>query len=327
MSTWTVKDSLRKFADELNSPPAADEVLIALIQAAEFNGGGLETALKGIAENLHVASKNMLEVDVERAKARDTMRIMAVFIGATVVYLVFFGGSGQLDFYRTPARRDRDAHRPQRIRRPDDLGQGDHPGAPRTAHPHPEHQRRAGIMTVTWLTILPGLLFGIALGMIVLAYAPQTVRTSDALARLGEASVSTAGPAMKLTRWDRVGSWLAQHLPAIKFLAPPTKDLDLLEMSVSYFYASKAKAALFGFAAPLVLPIFWQLVTGQPSAMLLAPSPIFAIVLWFSVDTNVKARAAKARQEVTRFMGVYLQTVAVALLGNTTPRHRAQRDR
>lgn len=102
MSTWTVKDSLRKFADELNSPPAADEVLIALIQAAEFNGGGLETALKGIAENLHVASKNMLEVDVERAKARDTMRIMAVFIGATVVYLVFFGGSGQLDFYRTP---------------------------------------------------------------------------------------------------------------------------------------------------------------------------------------------------------------------------------
>ncbi|GAB6855961.1 hypothetical protein [Microbacterium xylanilyticum] len=174
-------------------------------------------------------------------------------------------------------------------------------------------------MTVTWLTILPGLLFGIALGMIVLAYAPQTVRTSDALARLGEASVSTAGPAMKLTRWDRVGSWLAQHLPAIKFLAPPTKDLDLLEMSVSYFYASKAKAALFGFAAPLVLPIFWQLVTGQPSAMLLAPSPIFAIVLWFSVDTNVKARAAKARQEVTRFMGVYLQTVAVALLGNTTP--------
>lgn len=101
MSTWTVKDSLRKFADELNSP-AADEVLIALIQAAEFNGGGLETALKGIAENLHVASKNMLEVDVERAKARDTMRIMAVFIGFTVVYLVFFGGSGQLDFYRTP---------------------------------------------------------------------------------------------------------------------------------------------------------------------------------------------------------------------------------
>ena len=101
MSSWTVKTSLRKFADELNSP-AADEVLIALVQAAEFNSGGLATALKGIAQNLHVASKNMLEVDVERAKGRDTMRIMAGFIGLTVVYLVFFGGSGQLDFYRTP---------------------------------------------------------------------------------------------------------------------------------------------------------------------------------------------------------------------------------
>ncbi len=174
-------------------------------------------------------------------------------------------------------------------------------------------------MTITWLTVLPGLLFGLALAAFVFALAPRMVRTGDALARLGEASVTSSSTPVRLTRWDRVGSWLAQHLPAIKFLTPPTQDLDLLEMSVSRYYASKTKAALLGFSGPIILSIFWQLSTGAPSPMLIALSLIFAIVLWFSVDSTVKVRAAKARHEVTRFMGVYLQTVAVALLGNTTP--------
>ncbi|MDZ5146342.1 hypothetical protein [Microbacterium testaceum] len=173
-------------------------------------------------------------------------------------------------------------------------------------------------MNPVLVAVIPGLIVGLGLALLTLFLAPQTVRAGDALTRLGEASITayvTPGP---LSRWDRVGSWLAQHLPQIKFLAPPTRDLDLLEIPVSQFYASKAKAALFGFFTPLVLTLGTQLITGQPAFLPLALSPLLAAILWFSVDSSVKSRAGKARREFTRFIGVYLQMVAVALLGTTT---------
>lgn len=47
-------------------------------------------------------------------------------------------------------------------------------------------------------------------------------------------------------------------------------------------------------------------------------SPFFAIIMWMITDGQIKARAAAARREFTRFVSVYLKLVAVALLGNTT---------
>lgn len=100
-STWSTQDALRAFADELDSA-AADRVIACLIQAAEFNSGGLAKALNGAAETLSVDSKRLIDVDVERAKPRETMIVMTVIIGLVVVGLIVFSGNASLAFYRTP---------------------------------------------------------------------------------------------------------------------------------------------------------------------------------------------------------------------------------
>lgn len=100
-STWTSADALRAFADELDSPHA-DEVTIYLIQAAEFNAGGLSTALGSVADGLSSNAKLLLDIEQERRKPRETMITMTFIVGITLVALVMFSRVGQMDFYRTP---------------------------------------------------------------------------------------------------------------------------------------------------------------------------------------------------------------------------------
>lgn len=173
-------------------------------------------------------------------------------------------------------------------------------------------------MNPTLIAVLLSLVIGIALAVPLYVYAPQSVRASDALTRLGEAAVVTSPRSASLSRWERIGSWTAHHMPQVRYLGAPTRDLDLLEIPVSRFYASKIKSALFGFFVPLIFAGLIQLLTGQPFLMPLALAPLLALVMWTTVDSQVRAKAAAARREFTRFISVYLQLVAVALLGNTT---------
>lgn len=173
-------------------------------------------------------------------------------------------------------------------------------------------------MNTTLLAILPGLLVGTGLAVLLVAFAPRRVRADLALSRLGEAAVTIAAPATVLSRWDRIGSWTAQHTPQLKFLTPPLRDLDLLDISVSAFYARKVQYALGGFLLPLIIPIVFQILTGTPFLLPLALSPVLAAVFWFLPDRQVKSNARNSRREFTRFVGVYLQLVAVSLQGNKT---------
>ena len=168
------------------------------------------------------------------------------------------------------------------------------------------------------LVLLPGLLFGIGLAMLIVMFAPRTVRVDAALSRLGEAAVTVAGPAATPSRWDQIGGWVEQHIPPLKFLAPPTRDLDLLQIPVSTFYARKLQYALIGFALPILIPAVFLALTGATLLLPLILCPIFALVAWFLPDRNVNARAKAARREFTRFVAVYLQLVGVSLLGNKT---------
>lgn len=169
-----------------------------------------------------------------------------------------------------------------------------------------------------FLLALPGLLVGIGLALLVLMYAPRTVRAGDALARLGQVAVIAPTKAAPLSRWDRAGSWLAQHIPQVKFLGPPARDLELLEIPVSRFYARKIQLALFGLFAPVVLSLFLQLLVRQPVTLPLLASPFAGFIMWMATDSQVRAKATDARREFTRFVSVYLKLVAVALLGNST---------
>ena len=173
-------------------------------------------------------------------------------------------------------------------------------------------------MTPTLLMLLPGALIGAGFALLILRYAPCVIRADDALARLGEASITVATPAAATSRWDRIGWWISQRAPQVKYFMPPTRDLDLLEIPVARFYARKVQYALLGFACVVSAPLLVQLVTGNSFLLPMVLAPVVAFVMWLVPDSQVAARARAARREFTRFVGAYLQLVAVALLGNTT---------
>lgn len=172
-------------------------------------------------------------------------------------------------------------------------------------------------MNPVLLATIPGLIAGAGLAVLMLTYAPRTIRAGDALTRLGEVSIPSTTPTKALAGWDKAGAWVSRRAPSIPFFSAPTAELDLLEIPVAQFYADKLKMAAIGFAIPLGFAAILQLGgLSFPLPVLLAP--ILAFVFWIIPDSNVRARTKEARREFTRFVTVYLQLVAVALLGNTT---------
>jgi hypothetical protein len=167
------------------------------------------------------------------------------------------------------------------------------------------------------LAFLPGALVGAGIGVFLLASAPRLLRADEALERLGDVN-PTPATVTPGTHSDRVGAWLHQHAPNLPGFTAPTKLLDLLQIPVSRFYAQKLQYAALGFATPLVIPILFQLALGFFFPLPLILSPVLAGIMWTIPDSTVRARAKLAQREFTRFVTVYLELVAVALLGNTT---------
>lgn len=172
-------------------------------------------------------------------------------------------------------------------------------------------------MSPVIVALLPGAIVGLGLALILLHFAPRIIHVDDALDRLGDLSLTPAS-ASTITRSDRIGSWVSRHVPNIPGFAAPVKQLDLLEIPVSKFYAQKLQFAAFGFAGPLIIPIFFQLALGFFFPLPLILSPVLAFIMWTAPDATVRAKAREAQREFTRFVTVYLELVAVALLGNTT---------
>lgn len=170
-------------------------------------------------------------------------------------------------------------------------------------------------MNPALLAFVPGALVGTGLAVFLLTRAPRTIRVEDALARLGDVNTVTVSSAGRAPAFERAGGWLQQHMPNLPGLSAPTKQLDLLEMPVAKFYGEKLQAAVFGFLVPLVLPFLFQLFTGHFFALPFLLSPVVAIIMWNSPDASVRARAKAAQREFTRFVTIYLELVAVALLG------------
>lgn len=175
-------------------------------------------------------------------------------------------------------------------------------------------------MNPTISAVLPGILVGIGAALLLFQFAPRTVRVGDALARLGELSITPTANATPAGagRLDRAGGWLASRAPRIPFFSAPTAELDLLDITPTRFYAAKIRYALIGFCIPLFLPVLFQLFTGQPFLLPLVLSPVLALIFWTMPDGQVRASAKRARREFTRFITVYLQLVAVSLLGAVT---------
>ncbi|HEX4400144.1 MAG TPA: hypothetical protein VHZ98_02330 [Galbitalea sp.] len=172
-------------------------------------------------------------------------------------------------------------------------------------------------MSPLLVAFLPGAVIGVGLALLLLRAAPRLLRTGDALTRLGDVSPSPVAAASTKVS-ERLGNWVHQHAPTIPGFTAPLKQLDLLEIPVSRFYGQKLQLAGIGFIAPIILPIFFQLTLGYFFALPLLLCPVLAIIMWTVPDGTVRAKAKDAQREFTRFVTVYLELVAVALLGDTT---------
>lgn len=100
-SSWTNPAALRAFADDLDNA-WADEVVIYLIQAAQFNAGGLSHALASLADTLASQVKARMVIYNERDKPRRTLVTMTGIIAFVLAGIVLFSHTPQIAAYRTP---------------------------------------------------------------------------------------------------------------------------------------------------------------------------------------------------------------------------------
>lgn len=170
---------------------------------------------------------------------------------------------------------------------------------------------------MTLPAILAGLLTGAAFGLAVWALIPSSPSLSDALGRLSPANLDltraiTAGADSTPHGIDTAGAWVERHLGATKLFAPPSDDLEILQVTPASFYAEKTVAAACGFAAPAVFGaadhfLFHLAPASLPAFLAL----VGAAVLWFVPDWRVRARAQQARREFTHAAVLYFELVAV----------------
>lgn len=99
--SWDSAAALRAFAEEMDNT-WADEVVIYLIQAAEFHAGGLSTALAGLADTLASQVKLQVTIYNERDKPRRTLVTMTGIIAFVLAGIVVFSRTPQIAAYTTP---------------------------------------------------------------------------------------------------------------------------------------------------------------------------------------------------------------------------------
>ena len=101
LGSWSNAAALRAFADEMDNA-WADEVVIYLIQAAEFNAGGLTKALESLADNLATQVKQRIAIYNERDKPRRTLMTLTGIVAMVLLGIVAFSRTPQLAAYSTP---------------------------------------------------------------------------------------------------------------------------------------------------------------------------------------------------------------------------------
>lgn len=101
LTSWTAADALRAFGEELDSA-WVDEVVIYMIQAADYSSNGLADALNTISENLAAQVKLRAEVYKEREKPRRVMIQITAIVGVVLALVALFARTPQLSAFSTP---------------------------------------------------------------------------------------------------------------------------------------------------------------------------------------------------------------------------------
>lgn len=155
--------------------------------------------------------------------------------------------------------------------------------------------------------IICGILAGTAAAVIAAGIMRPQPKLSSALERLGSTEVDPT----PRTRQEIVSQWVLQHLPASDKLHPTKQDLSITGKTLSEHTYEKLLASLI---VVLVLPLlgaFLQMsgITSFAMPALLAVPA--AVGVWMLSDQQVRAKAARLRDQYARACAIYIELVAV----------------
>jgi tight adherence protein C len=94
------------------------------------------------------------------------------------------------------------------------------------------------------------------------------------------------------------------------------RDLNLIGRPIEQHMAQKALLAVFGFALPMLLAVFWTVLDIGPSFALPAAGGLALGTFFFFVpDLSLRSEADARRKEFRRALGSFLDLVVISLAG------------
>ena len=110
---------------------------------------------------------------------------------------------------------------------------------------------------------------------------------------------------------ERVGVWAMRVLPPGVWARTPTRELVLLRIPLTRFYAEKVTFAFLGLVIPPLLGAFFALLGVRLPVVIPAAAGLgLAVVMFFIPNYNAIDDARKARLEFRRALAAYIDLVA-----------------
>ncbi len=177
----------------------------------------------------------------------------------------------------------------------------------------------------TFYALLAGALAGLGLMLIVRELLPSHPELGSALARLDVVTVRAhrdwaAADAYRQRRSQieqRLAAWLLRRLTTTLGLRIPRRELDLVGDTAEAFVLRKVGMGLLGLLTPPVLALAMGLAgLWLPFLMPVGGSLVFAGLLFYAPDLDLRRKAADARGEFRRAVCSYIDLVGLERLAD-----------
>jgi Flp pilus assembly protein TadB len=170
-----------------------------------------------------------------------------------------------------------------------------------------------------WMIVIGGALIGAALALGVLVMLQPKPRLSAALERMNTGprdatAMDQPGSLLEV----RTASWVRRRMSWIPRLWTE-EDRRLVQANENSVLAKKALLALLGFVLPAFFGLLTQFLDLLPAGIPAGVGVIFAVLLWFVPDLELRDKAKETRQEFSQAMPTYLDLIAVEREGGRPP--------
>ncbi|GAB2473253.1 hypothetical protein [Xylanimonas ulmi] len=156
------------------------------------------------------------------------------------------------------------------------------------------------------------LLFGGLAALVMRLFPAQHVALDDAFERITPTTRPRSAAPSDLTRKDRFGAWALRTMPPGIWVRTPVRELALLQIPVTRFYADKLIVAGLGLVAvPAATALYGAMGLRLPIAIPAVASLGLAALLFFAPNAAVARDAKRARGQFRRALALYLDLVAV----------------